>query len=156
MLILAEAYPDTPSRQKNMDYSLCNSLSYNAVDKYTEATLPETLVISDVACQFKIHFKTRVQTSAILTAILSDGLPEIIWAVGKFYLGAHKDSCYAAHSLNHVHGVGQVDGETMESLWSRLNAISNMARAMGHANRQETEDAAFGDSNWKHITSMSQ
>jgi hypothetical protein len=39
------------SRQINMDYSICKALSYNMED------IPVALVMYDIMCQYRVHFK---------------------------------------------------------------------------------------------------
>ena len=64
----------------------------------------------------------------------------IIWAIGKFHLGAHKDDCYAGFSLNHKEGAGLEDGEVLERDWSFLNGIVEKYRTASKAARQEGID----------------
>ena len=139
----------------NMDYSLCNALAYNTKDAATGVALLQALIVYDVACQFFKKFEQRWKASAFLQAIYGWFILSFIWAVGKFHLGAHIALCYPNFSLNHKTGAGQVDGETMETLWALLNAISIMARAMTKAHRQETEDLAINHIAWKGTVSSS-
>ncbi|KAI6002611.1 hypothetical protein F5J12DRAFT_682482, partial [Pisolithus orientalis] len=46
---------------------------------------------------------------------------EIISAVGKFHLAAHKHSCFLRYSLNFVKGAGHLDGEILETLSAPFN-----------------------------------
>ncbi|KAI6094401.1 hypothetical protein EDD16DRAFT_1447608, partial [Pisolithus croceorrhizus] len=43
---------------------------------------------------------------------------EIVPAVGKFHLAAHKLSCFPRYSLNFIKGAGHLDGEILETLWA--------------------------------------
>lgn len=138
-----------------MDYSVCNALAYNAKDPVTKVPLLQALIIYDVACQFFKKFRKRWEASDILKNIYGWFIITLVWAVGKFHLGAHKTICYPAFSLNHKIGAGQIDGETVETLWSSLNAISIMARTMTKAHRQETEDLAMGHMAWKGMVTAS-
>ncbi|KAG1729111.1 uncharacterized protein EDB91DRAFT_1085887 [Suillus paluster] len=79
---------------------------------------------------------------------------QIIPAVGKFHLSAHKLACFARYSLNFVQGAGHVDGEILETLWAPFNKISPTARSMSHAHRQEVLDDHMRDSNWKKIVGI--
>ena len=97
-----------------MDYSLCNAMAYNTLDLATGLLILQFLVIYDVACQYSINFKTRIESSTILKQLVQGIILSITWAVGKFHLGAHKDECYAEFSLNHKEGAGLEDGETLE------------------------------------------
>lgn len=138
-----------------MDYSVCNALAYNTHDPVTGTTILLALIVYDVACQYCKHFNKRLESSAILRSIYAVALGCIVWAIGKFHLGAHKPICYPHYSLNHKKGSGQVDGETMEPLWSRLNDINITGRSMSLAHRQENGDLGMMDVNWKGIVTCS-
>jgi Kyakuja-Dileera-Zisupton transposase len=133
------------SRQINIDYAICQALSYNTQG------LSQALIAYDVACQWSIHFDERVKQSAHLH--LPKGL-SYIPAVGKFHLAAHRQECFVHYSLNFVQGVGQQDGEVLETLWSSLNKSAGSSRAMTMAHRQETLDQQMLDSNWKKHINM--
>jgi hypothetical protein len=79
---------------------------------------------------------------------------EIVPAVGKFHLSAHKLDCFPRYSLNFVRGAGHVDGEILETLWAPFNKISPAARSMSLAHRQEIYDDYMRDSNWKKLVGI--
>lgn len=132
-------------RQMNIDYSICQALQYNT------AGLVEALVDYDVGCSWIVNFFERLSSSRFLS--LPEGL-EIIAAIGKFHLAAHKCDCFVKFSLNFVHGAGQQDGEILETLWSSLNKIAGSTRAMTKSHRQEMLDDHIRDSNWKKLVHM--
>ena len=136
--------------------SLCNALAYNTKDFATGLFILQVLIIYDVACQFYKKFKQRWDQSAILQQIYGWFILSMIWAVGKFHLGAHKPICYPNFSLNHTEGAGQAAGETMEPLWSKLNLASITARAMSLAHREEYIILVMLDMNWKVIIRFSE
>jgi hypothetical protein len=129
----------------NMDYSICKAIKHaaNAIDT--------SLVIYDVGCQWNLHFTERVDNCSGLT--LPDNT-EIVAAVGKFHLSAHKLACFARYSLNFIIGAGQVDGEILETLWAPFNKISPTARSMSQAHRQEILDDHMRNSNWKKLVGI--
>src|ERR1700731_25708 len=89
----------------NIDYSLCQALQRVEVIK-------KVLFIYDIGCEWGKHFWDQVEASNYLHL---DKDLEIITTVGKFHLGAHIKECFALFSLNFVQGVGQLDGEILES-----------------------------------------
>ncbi|KAI6010350.1 hypothetical protein EDC04DRAFT_2610218 [Pisolithus marmoratus] len=129
-------------RYMNTDYSICNALGYHS------ESITKALVIYDVGCQWSINFRTRVKNSPSL--LLPPAL-EIVPAVGKFHLAAHKLSCFPRYSLNFIKGVGHLDREILETLWAPFNKISPTARSMTQAHRQEVYDDHMRDSNWKKL-----
>ncbi|KAG2345459.1 hypothetical protein BDR05DRAFT_843178, partial [Suillus weaverae] len=78
-------------------------------------------IIYNIWCQWCIHFAQCVDNCQGLF------LPknrEVLTAVGKFHLSAHKLPCFARFSLNFVNRAGQVDGKILETLWALFNKIS--------------------------------
>jgi hypothetical protein len=133
------------SRQINIDYAICQALSYNT------RGLSQALIAYDVACQWSINFDERVKQSVHLH------IPKNLSytpAVGKFHLAAHRQDCFAQYSLNFVEGAGQQDGEILETLWSCLNKAAGSTRAMTKPYRQEMLDQHILDSNWKKHLNM--
>jgi hypothetical protein len=129
----------------NIDYAVCQALNYN-----TDG-LSEALIEYDVACQWSINFKERLQDSPTLH--LPEGL-SCTSGVGKFHLGTHIPDCFAKFSLNFIKGAGQQDGEILETLWAPLNKIASSIRAMSKSARQEMVDDHMRDSNWKKLTKI--
>ncbi|KAI5982215.1 hypothetical protein EDD15DRAFT_2378096 [Pisolithus albus] len=102
-------------------------------------------------CQWSVNFRSRVKNSPSL--LLPPAL-EIVPAVGKFHLAAHKLSCFPRYSLNFIKGAGHLDGEVLETLWAPFTKISPIARSMTQAHRQEVYDDHMRDSNWKKLVGM--
>jgi hypothetical protein len=127
-----------------MDYSICQALK--RFPGHVQA-----LIVYDICCQWSIHFRQRVSESEFLE--LYDSL-EIIGAVGKWHLAAHIPECFPKFSLNFVEGAGEVDGEILETLWSRLDEVAGMAQAMSIAHHQEVIDEHMNDSNWQKILQL--
>ncbi|KAI5982238.1 hypothetical protein EDD15DRAFT_2378086 [Pisolithus albus] len=120
-------------------------------ESYHSENITTALVIYDVGCQWSVNFRSRVKSSS--SPFLPSGL-EIIPAVGKFHLAAHKLSCFPRYSLNFVKGAGHLDGEILETLWAPFNKISPTARSMTQAHRQEVYDDHMRDSNWKKLVGI--
>ena len=109
------------------------------------------LIIYDVACQWSINFHQRVQDSDFLSL---PPMTDLIAVVGKFHLATHVSSCFSRFSLNFVQGAGQLDGEILETLWSKFNKVSASAHSMSKAYRAELYDDHMRDSNWKKLVGM--
>lgn len=126
-------------RQVNIDYAVCQSLQSMGCDR-------RVISIYDVCCQWIRNFLKRVATSKYLD--IPSGVV-LIPAVGKWHLGAHVVECFPKFSLNFIKGIGQVDGEILETLWSTTNKVAGTTRAMGKSHRTEVLDDNMYDSNWK-------
>ena len=127
------------SRQINIDYAVCQSLSSMAENL-------RVITIYDVACQWSRNFRRRVEDSKYLD--IPPNL-QMVPAVGKWHLGTHVVDCFPQFSLNFIQGIGQVDGEVLETLWSVTNKVAGTTRAVGKSHRSEVLDDNMYDSNWK-------
>jgi hypothetical protein len=128
----------------NVDYSICEALKYK-----TKGFL-EALLFYDVACEWCVNFRKRVQQGQFLEAPKMN----LIFGIGKFHLNAHKADCFPLFSPNFIRGAGQIDGEQMETLWAGLNKASVVAKYMSKAHRREVLDDQMRDSNWKKVVGM--
>jgi hypothetical protein len=59
-------------------------------------------------------------------------IPEmtIIPGIGLWHVHSHQDSCYVQYASNFIEGIGQINGEIMETLWACLNLIFPAAWGM--------------------------
>jgi hypothetical protein len=97
-----------------MDYSICQALKH--FPGHVQA-----LIVYDICCQWSIHFRQRVSESKFLE--LYDSM-EITGAVGKWHLATHIPECFPKFSLNFVEGSSELNGEILETLWSKLDEIA--------------------------------
>jgi hypothetical protein len=132
-------------RQMNMDYTLCQALKYNSEG------IPRTVVCYDIACQFFTHFEDRVRNNPYLSVPPNMTIEK---AIGQFHIHGHQDDCFPKYSPNFIPGMGQVDGEIIETLWSQLNEVSGSTRSMSAFHRRETLNDHMNDSNWKKLLRM--
>lgn len=129
-----------------MDVSACNALNYNSTG------VEEFAIIYDVACQFGKSFEDRVESYDNLV------LPQfqrLLYGVGKFHLGAHILDCFYKFSLNFLRGIGQGDGEILETLWSEFNKLALTTRSMSFFHRSEVIDDFMRHSNFKKAVAIS-
>ena len=136
---------DWPHRHMNIDYAVCQALNFR-----TDG-LPGAINLYDVACKWSLHFIERVHAGDFLS------IPEfrqLIAGVGKFHISAHVKECFEAFSPNFIKGIGQVDGEILETMWSQFNLIARIARTMSSAHRREVYDDYMRDANWKKLVGM--
>lgn len=130
--------------QMNIDYAICEALK-----RFPKCLA--VLIIYDICCQWFKHFRARVSKSDFLQ--LWEGI-DITPAVGKWHLAAHIRECFAQFSLNFVEGSAEVDGEILETLWSKLDEIAGLTQGMSIAHRQEVLDDYMNDSNWKKLLNI--
>ncbi|KAH6867699.1 hypothetical protein BKA70DRAFT_1379996 [Coprinopsis sp. MPI-PUGE-AT-0042] len=123
-------------RQMNMDYGLSGSIAS------TKANLIGKLnLLYDINCQYSVHLRDRFESGKDYLTLPPE--LEIVYAIGKFHVHGHQESCYARYSPMFVQGIGWTSGEILESLWSVLNEAA-----------PETLDALINDSNWKKMLNL--
>ena len=81
-------------------------------------------------------------------------LIEFFRGIGLFHVHGHQNECFPRYAPSFIMGVGQIEGEIIETLWVGLNEISGSTRNMSKAYRQELLDMHMNDSNWKKLGRM--
>jgi hypothetical protein len=137
-------FPNAISRQKNVDYAVCNALQQAASSK-------KALVVYDVVCQWSRNFRARVARCPALSLPAELSLS---YGIGDFHLHGHIPECFPRFSLANIPGAGIIDGEIVETLWSVLNHISPSTRNASLAHRAELLNDHMNYSNWKKLTMM--
>ena len=112
-------------RQLNMDYSIAHACA--RLHPSTE----EVVFFYDVICQWFVNFKARVRRSPPLNRCFAQ-LQHLkyLCGIGLFHVHGHQATCFPRYSPDFIHGVGQVDGEVVETLWSQLNDVSRSCRGI--------------------------
>ena len=130
-----------------MDYCACKALLYNGTG------LKEALIIYDICCQWSKKFMQRINNNFKNPTKTEIAALRLFYAVGKFHLGGHIDSCFSQYTLNYVKGAAQIDGEIMETVWATLKSSVASMRSMSGQHRREALDHQLRDHNWKKLTS---
>jgi hypothetical protein len=130
-----------------MDYSLAKGLSHSNVQGN-----PRLAILYDIGCHYSVHFRRRVQNSAMFLPFPLD--TPTYFGVGAFHISAHVPECFPRFSPQFIPGLGIVDGEILESLWSTLNEVSPSAQTASLAARTELLDDHMLDSNWKKLLNI--
>ena len=135
-----------PNRQKNIDYAVCQALNASNMKH-----IKRILLIYDIMCQWFKKFWERVADSPFLH--LENDL-EILKGIGDFHVKGHIKECLARFGLNFIDGVGIIDGEILETLWSVLNESSWSTCGATLAHRAEILDDHMNHSNWKKLVGI--
>nr|VWP01973.1 Cytochrome P450 monooxygenase AKT7 (EC (AK-toxin biosynthesis protein 7) [Ganoderma boninense] len=131
-------------RQRNMDYVL------NWILAFLNG-LRNVIVLYDIMCQYFVHLYDRFDKSPHLH--MPAGLT-ILRGIGQFHVHGHVPKCFPRFSCNFIPGAGVQDGEIIETLWNKTNAIADSTRGMSAAHRREVIDDHMNDSNWMKLTRM--
>ena len=107
----------------------------------------------DIWCQYGVHLLKRFKESGHLH--WPDFLEELSGIVGAWHIYAHVRECFGRFSGRYVWGIGYIDMEILETLWSLLNLVTDATRNMSLANREETINFHMNDMNMKKNQRMS-
>ena len=129
-----------------MDYAACQGFS-----PLNMGGLLRPLLIYDIMCQWWVYFWERLEESEYLE--LLPGLI-ILKAIGDFHKKDHVKPCTPRFGLTFHEGVGIIDGEIIETLWSVLNQTSRSTRGATLAHRTEILDDHMNHSNWKKLVGI--
>ncbi|KAH6906278.1 hypothetical protein BKA70DRAFT_1497792 [Coprinopsis sp. MPI-PUGE-AT-0042] len=133
-------------RQKNMDYSLTESIELTCPDG-----INKIILAYDINCQYSVHLRKRILEGEYLR--IRDDIV-LVYGIGLFHVHGHQASCNARYSLTYIQGAGMSSGEILESLWAIVNEAGRTTSTMSLGHRAEVLDAVMGDSNWKKMINL--
>ncbi|KZV59636.1 hypothetical protein PENSPDRAFT_566187, partial [Peniophora sp. CONT] len=134
--------------QAQADYALNRSMRINLSESFSR----RLLLGYDIWCQYGVHLLERFRRSPHLT--WPSYLQELTGVVGAWHIFAHIRECFGRHSALYVWGIGIIDMEILETLWSLLNMVTQATRNMSRANREETINFHMNDMNLKKSRAM--
>ncbi|TFK59006.1 hypothetical protein BDN72DRAFT_781336, partial [Pluteus cervinus] len=133
-------------RQANIDYSLSQAGKHSNLDRRQYL-----LWIYDAICQLCKKMKVRFKRNKFLGWPKN---PVLYNAIGSFHVRGHVSPCFQRYGLLFVPGAGLIDGEVIETLWSKLNHVSPSTRGASEAHRDEILSDQMSYSNWKKCIMM--
>lgn len=98
-----------------MDYCLINALSYNMMGLYC------MWLFYDINCSYMWKLFQQINSNHMIDIPVDI---EIISGIGIWYVHGHQPQCFAWYAPLFIPGIGWIDGEIIETLWSILNTIS--------------------------------
>ncbi|KAF8125287.1 hypothetical protein EV363DRAFT_1402521 [Boletus edulis] len=137
--------------QKGEKYTNMDYLFFSAVQHFPSLT--RVFASYDIACQWSKHLWERMETLPP-SLRFEHGNDRVDFAVPKFHLPAHKETCQLNYSFNFIPWVGRTDGEAPERGWANINPVASSTKEMGSGSRRDTLDDFFGDWNWKKTTGL--
>ena len=105
----------------------------------------------DINCQYSKNLHRHIAENQFISLPL--GL-KIQPGIGIWHVHGHQTQCFVRYAPNFIPGVGNVDGEIMETLWSSLNIVSPSTRGMATPHQQEMLDFQMNDSNFLKMVRM--
>ena len=133
-------------RQMCMDYSVSEALKHTNM-----GGIKTVMLMYDIMCQYYKNMRKRF---AKMKGVTWPARLRCIRAVGLWHVHGHKSECLYRWASTYIPGVGMVDGEILETLWSLLNRTSKSMQTATTAHRAEVLDDHMGDSNWKKAINM--
>jgi hypothetical protein len=111
-----------------MDKILSNSVHYNK-----QNLLKRNVTLYDIMCQYSVNLFKRMEKNALPWP----SYDEFLAGVGIWHVHGHVRDCYYRYCPLFLPGVGVVDGEIVETIWSVLNRVARTTRHMSLHHRQE-------------------
>lgn len=78
----------------------------------------------------------------------------ILWLIGKFHLGSHREDCLKKFSFNFTQGVGRMSGELVETIWSYFDYLKYQTREMSAGCRKELLTDSMNWWNWQKLVKI--
>ncbi|KAJ7314160.1 hypothetical protein DFH08DRAFT_972914 [Mycena albidolilacea] len=100
----------------------------------------------DIACQWKIHLKERLEKLPTDMQLAQD--IKVQCALPVWHAGSHNEPCQNENSLSFKPGVGKSDGEGVERTWFRLNSAAAFTKDAGTGQRADTLEGMVDDNNF--------
>lgn len=116
----------------------------------------------DIACKYSINFMERATESfrgvdSSILPLLPPAFAQtacILWLIGKFHLGSHRDECLKKYSFNFTRGVGRMSGELVETIWSYFDYLKYQTREMSQGARKEMLTDSMNWWNWQKLVKL--
>ena len=137
--------PNSPkNRYLNVDFIAFSGIRWFKIQ--------EIVISYDIVCQW--HKRLVERLGLLPDNIQPSWISRVVFAIPKFHLPAHIDSCNRTFSFNLIKGVGRTDGEAPERGWSGMNGIAKSTAEMGPGNRRDTLDDHLGDANNEKVKEL--
>ncbi|KZV60085.1 hypothetical protein PENSPDRAFT_541778, partial [Peniophora sp. CONT] len=136
---------DSSEKYAQADYALNRTMRLNMSDNVSN----RFVLGYDIVCQYLIHLLLRFQHFDHLE--WPHFIHERTGIVGVWHIFAHVPECFGRFASLYGWGIGIIDGEILETLWSLLNLITESCRNMSLANREETISFFIADMNFKKL-----
>jgi hypothetical protein len=129
-----------------MDYTFASALQLYA-------GLILVLISYDIACQWFTNLYKRMEEHWPMDLRISTAT-KLIPAIPKLHEPSHTAANHQMYSLNYILGVGQLDFECPERVWSGHNAVGNSTKSQGPGSRQDVLDDHFSFWNWQKYVDL--
>ncbi|KAF7327199.1 CxC2 domain-containing protein [Mycena kentingensis (nom. inval.)] len=135
-----------PQRARRPSEGYCN-MDWIVFSAILSVVVLALTISYDIACQWKVHLPERM---ARLPSHMHKDLSQMTIQYGLpiWHSNSHITTCSDENKLPHQPGVGKVDGEGIERLWSGLNPAALATKEMGLGNRADTIDDRLDNHNF--------
>ncbi|KAM5532217.1 hypothetical protein V8D89_014117 [Ganoderma adspersum] len=134
-----------------VDYCICSGLApYFTLCRHCSGY--------DINCQYRIYFKSRIMELQEQFPTLSTCqilfFPYTLPGIGKFHAPAHTSSCRTAYSYNFLPGVGMMDREALERIWSIFNSLTLRTKEISSGHCHDVINDFHSNMNVCHLQAM--
>ncbi|KAJ7893749.1 hypothetical protein B0H13DRAFT_1625094 [Mycena leptocephala] len=126
-------------RYANMDFIIVSALAGFSLLLLT--------ISYDIACQWKVHLRERVQKLPADMRLPFDDI-KLQCALPVWHAASHNEACQDDNSLSFKPGVGKSDGEGVERTWSVLNPAAFSTKDAGRGVRADSLEGKIDNHNY--------
>jgi hypothetical protein len=101
----------------------------------------------DIACQWKLHLRERVQKLLADMCLPLDDI-KLQCALPVWHAASHNEACQDDNSLSFKPGVGKSDGEGVERTWLVLNPAAFSTKDAGRGVRADSLEGKIDNHNY--------
>jgi hypothetical protein len=136
-------------RYLNTDYAFAS-----AVRRDLEGGIRRIVVTYDIACQWGKEVRQRLEGYTSTRDVDLKSLSSLRFAVPKFHLIGHGNSCHLNYNLAFMRGAGMTHGESVETIWSHSTSLALWSRENGPQARHALLDAHWSGWNWRKLVRL--
>lgn len=136
-------------RYINVDFAVASAL-----ENHIKAGITDVVISYDIGCQWGKHLQHRLSTYPSIPRVDLTKLKSLRFAVPKFHLIGHGESCQTAFNLALMDNVGMTHGESVETIWSHSTSLATWSRENGPSARHLILDDHWNGWNWSKLIGL--
>ena len=136
-------------RYINVDFAVASTLA-SAID----AGITHILFTYDIACRWEKNLFTRLAEYDATRHLRVDLIQSWRFAVPKFHLIGHGESCQLNYNLAFMKGAAMNHGEFVETIWSHSTTLATASRENGPHARQASLNEHWAGWNWRKVVGL--
>ena len=142
-----------PSSCSHTDLVRFISMDYVFLSTVKDKKVKMIKISYDIACCWSIKLFQRIESYSLELHIPKDQF-SLKYFIPKFYLPAHRLSCYTRYSLNYCSGMERTYGENIKSSWAHTTLATVTMRVIGASAQHSALNSHWGVGISKRLPSL--